>query len=227
MNQSPRTPQKANHDTISSYAVGFLLSLVFTIIPYYIVVNKTASSSTLLAMILGFGVVQMLVQVVFFLHLGRGPKPLYNLVFFGFTIVTILVVVGGSIFIMNNLHYNMTQAEATKRLAQDENIYQVEGTQTGACQQTRSNHTITIANNRVTPIHTDATPCDTLTFINQDDNVREIGFGEHPQHSGYAGQDDFFLRQNRGKTITLNQLGTYSFHDHLDPNVNGSFTVKP
>ena len=69
---------KAERGTITSYVIGFLLSLVFTAIPYYLVVNKTVEGNTLLATILGFAVLQMAVQIFFFLHLGRGPKPLYN-----------------------------------------------------------------------------------------------------------------------------------------------------
>jgi cytochrome o ubiquinol oxidase subunit IV len=218
---------KGGHGTTASYVVGFLLSLVFTAVPYYMVVSKTLTGTALLAAILGFAVVQMLIQIFFFLHLGRGPKPLYNVVFFVFTVGTILVVVGGSIFIMNNLQYNMTPAEVVKKLAQDEAIYQIGGEKTGACQGTHENHQVTIRDGRVTPVHVEAQLCDTLTFLNQDEEVREIAFGLHPQHSGYSGEDELLVRKGRGKTITLNQVGTYRFHDHLEPDIAGSFRVLP
>ncbi len=215
---------KGEHGTTKSYIIGFVLSLVFTAIPYYMVVNKSVSGTALLVTILGFAVLQMLIQIFFFLHLGRGPKPLYNVVFFASTVGIILVVVGGSIFIMRNLHY-MTPAEATKKLVQDESIYQIGGAMTGACQGARANHQVTIVNGRVSPAHTDAQLCDTLTFINEDSTEREITFGTHPQHGSYAGETELTLRNGRNKTITLNQTGSYQFHDHLDAEVAGDFTV--
>lgn len=218
---------KAEHGTTQSYIIGFLLSLVFTAIPYYLVINKSFSGNARLITILGFALLQMSVQIFFFLHLGRGPKPLYNVVFFVSTIGIILVVVGGSIFIMNNLHYNMTPVEVTTRLAQDEAISQVGGEKTGACQNIHANHKVTIQNGRVSPLRTEARQCDSLTFINEDNTVRNIAFGPHPKHDIYAGLYEVTVRKGSTKTITLNQTGVYLFHDHLDPDITGVFTVKP
>lgn len=220
-----RSPHGNEQKTTQSYIIGFLLSLAFTIVPYCMVVQKLALGTSLLIAILGIAVLQMLVQIFFFLHLGRGPKPLYNVVFFAFTVGAIMVVVGGSIFIMNNLYASMAGPEVAKKLAQDEAIYQIGGEKTGACQTIGPNHKITITNGKVTPAHTDAALCDTITFINNDERTREIGFGSHPNHSGYAGQDDLLVTKGHSKTITLNEAGSYDFHDHLNPTVTGSFTV--
>jgi len=221
------TPQK-EHGTTASYIIGFILSLVFTAIPYYMVVNKTVSGNALLATILGFAVLQMLIQIFFFLHLGRGPKPLYNIAFFVSTIGIILVVVGGSMFIMKHLHYNMMPHEVTTKLAQDEGISQVGGEKTGACGDIGANHKVVIKNGKASPLHTDAHLCDTLSFINEDDKVREIAFGPHPEHQVYGGEIELTIRKGYPKTLTLNQAGSQLlFHDHLDPTMNGSFTVTP
>lgn len=218
---------KGEQGTTQSYIIGFLSSLVFTAIPYYLVVNKSFSSTALLAIILGFAVLQMAIQIFFFLHLGRGPKPFYNIVFFVSTVSIILVVVGGSIFIMNNLHYNMSPAQVTTKLAETEAIYQLGGEKTGACQTVRANHKVTISKGKISPLHTEARLCDTLTFINEDNTVRNIAFGPHPEHKLYGGEYEVTARKGYTKTITLNQSGTYLFHDHLDPEITGDFTVKP
>ncbi len=222
-----RDHPNSEHGTMQSYIVGFLLSLVFTAIPYYLVVNKSVSGTTLLETIIGFAILQMAVQIFFFLHLGRGPKPLYNVVFFVSTVGIILVVVLGSIFIMNNLHYNMSAKEVTTKLAEREAISQVGGAQTGACQQIHANHKVTIRSGTVSPLHTEAHLCDTLTFINEDNIVRDIAFGPHPQHEIYSGESEVAVHKGYAKTITLNQSGTYPFHDHLNPEITGSFTVTP
>jgi cytochrome o ubiquinol oxidase operon protein cyoD len=224
MSEHPRGKNE-EHGTTRSYIIGFVLSLIFTAIPYYLVVNKTISGSALLAVILGIAVLQMFIQIIFFLHLGRGPKPLYNVVFFGFTTVTILVVVVGSIWIMNHLNYNMVPTEISKKLIEKEGITELDGVKTGACEGVHTTHKVTISEGKVSPNHITAGYCDRLTFINEDSTVREIAFGSHPLHGSYAGETDIALRNGRPKTIILNQSGTYEYHDHHDPDVGGHFTV--
>ncbi len=190
------------------------------------VVNKTRTGNALMATILAIAVVQMFVQIFFFLHLGRGPKPFYNVVFFAGTVGIIIIAVGGSLFIMSNLYKNMSPDVATKKLAQDEGISQVGGKQTGACQGVKDNHIVAITNGKVDPIHTQAHLCDTLTFVNHDNGTREMAFGTHPNHEFYGGEEEEDVRKGYPQTFTLNQLGDYSFHDHQDPTVNGHFSVE-
>ncbi len=216
---------KREHGTMKSYVIGFILSLIFTFIPYYLVVNQTITGTALLATIIVFAVLQMIIQVTFFLHLGRGPKPNWNFFFFISTVFIILVVVAGSIIIINNLHYNMAVSDQTKKLIGDEGIYQIGGEKTGACQGQHDNHKVTIKNSQVSPLHFVAHRCDTLTFINEDSKIREIAFGKHPQHDAYAGETDLIVRKGVNKTITLSEPGTYKFHDHLQEETAGDFTV--
>lgn len=224
-----KTRPKSEHGTIQSYIIGFLLSLVFTAIPYYLVVNKIVTGDALLATILGFAVLQMLVQIIFFLHLGRGPKPLYNIAFFVSTVGIILVVTGGSLFIMGQLHYNMnpTATEASTKLVENEGIYQLGGEETGACRGIHTRHKVTIKDGAVSPPLTSANKCDTLTFINEDNMGLHIMFGTHPNHEIYGGEVAVTVNKGRPKTITLNELGAHRFHDHEHPEINGSFTVAP
>jgi cytochrome o ubiquinol oxidase operon protein cyoD len=220
------TQPKAEHGTLASYVIGFILSLVFTAIPYYLVVNKTVTGNVLLATILAFAVLQMAVQIFFFLHLGRGPKPLYNVAFFVSTVGIILVVVLGSMFIMDHLSYNMMASKATTtKLAQDEGISQVGGEKTGACADIGVNYQLVIRNGLASPLRTEAHLCDSLTFINQDSAVHEIVFGSYPHSEDYGGETGLNVRNGHPKTITLNQLGTHSYYDHLHPTTAGYFVV--
>ncbi len=230
MSQAPEpqsTKQHGSHGSVTSYVTGFVISLIFTAIPYYLVVNKSLSSSSLFTAIMIFAVLQMLVQILFFLHLGRGPKAFYNVIFFGFTVVTILVVVIGSIWIMNHLNYNMTPAQMSEKLIEDEGIPQIDGEKTGACQGPHKDHMVVIKDGLVTPSHINAKVCENLVLINEDGKVREITFGSHPSHDVYAGEYDIPLRKGRAKTVILKEAGTYNFHDHFEPTVTGSFTVAP
>ena len=224
---SEHTQHGSEKGTKVSYVVGFILSLIFTAIAYVLVINKSLQGSALLGTILTLAVLQMFVQIFFFLHLGRGPKPLYNIFFFASTVFLILVVVIGSIFIMDNLHYTMAPAPDTvKNIAQNESITQVEGEETGACRRTGVNHNVTIKNGLITPRHTQAKLCDTITFINQDKEVREMTFGVHPEHQSYGGIEEIRVYKGYNKTMTLNTAGQHLFHDHNNPATAGSFEVE-
>jgi cytochrome o ubiquinol oxidase operon protein cyoD len=225
MSTELHTTKEQEHGTTKSYVIGFILSLIFTIIPYHLVVNKVISGDALLATILGIAVLQMAIQLLFFLHLGRGPKPLYNVVFFFATAGIIILTVGASIFIMNNLYRNMLPEEVTKKLAQEEGISQIGGEETGACNELRNNHIVTILEGVINPVRTQAELCDTLTIINKDGFKRQITFGSHPAHGSYGGEYELFVGSDP-ETITLNETGDFIFHDHLDPDVVGYFSVE-
>ena len=220
------TKPKREHGTTRSYVVGFLLSLVLTIVAYSLVVGHVISGDILIATILGFAMLQMIVQIVFFLHLGREPKPHYNLAFFVGTVGLIAVVVGGSMVIMHNLHYNMAPMEEAKSIVNDEGIYQIDGRKTGACQKTGTNHEVMIKDGQVTPSLVEASKCDTITFINEDPAARDMVFsGVDTGHESYAGMSDVSVYKGRHKTITLSDTGAYQFFDRQDAKTQGSFTV--
>jgi cytochrome o ubiquinol oxidase operon protein cyoD len=221
-----KSHMKPEHGTLQAYIVGFILSLAFTFIPYYLVTHLTTTGTKLLAIILGFGVFQMLVQLLFFLHLGRKPRPHWQILFLGGTVFAVLVVTVGSLIITTNLHHNMMPTDQVLKLANDEGIADVGGKPTGACQAVRNNHQVMIVDGEVFPEHTDAKQCDTLTFMNHESKSILIGFGEHPQHTAYAGEDDLVIRSGKNETITLSELGAYNFHDHLHEATAGSFTVS-
>ena len=93
--------------TVGKYLVGFILSLVLTIAAYGLVMSGGAGSRIII--LLGvLAIVQMFVQLVFFLHLGDDAKPRMKLWSFVFMAVTLLIIVAGSIWIMHNMNYNMT-----------------------------------------------------------------------------------------------------------------------
>src|SRR5882672_6710068 len=90
------------------YIIGFILSLILTITAYLVVVTHILIGWVIVFVILMLAVIQLLVQLFFFLHLGQESKPRWNTIFFISTICMILVLVIGSIWIMNHLNYNMT-----------------------------------------------------------------------------------------------------------------------
>ena len=96
-----------DNGTVLSYTTGFLLSIVLTMAAYMLVTGHYLASWSLVFALIGLAVVQLFVQVVFFLHLAKKSKPRWNLLVFGLMLVVVLIVVGGSLWIMYNLGYRM------------------------------------------------------------------------------------------------------------------------
>jgi len=94
--------------SIFSYVLGFIFAASLTLIAYSIVVNTWLSGTLLIGTIMGLAAVQLLVQLVFFLHLGREKGSRWNVASFYFMFLVLVVIVAGSLWIMDGLNYNMT-----------------------------------------------------------------------------------------------------------------------
>lgn len=95
---------------LKSYITGFITSIVLTLAAYFVVIRPTifGSASTTLIVILGFAVLQLIVQLIFFLHLAQQPGRRWKLTVFFSTLALVLLIIVGSIWIMEHLNYNMT-----------------------------------------------------------------------------------------------------------------------
>ncbi len=110
---------------LKSYITGFVLSVGLTLMAYFIVIEDKFPGKTLLYLVSTLAVAQLLVQLVFFLHLGRESKPRLNLVMLLFAVMVVVIVVFGSLWIMINLdnnHETMSPKEAGQYLLEDEGI---------------------------------------------------------------------------------------------------------
>ncbi len=218
---------KREHGTVKNYVIGFGLSLLFTLIPYFLVANQVVTGEALYLTIITFALLQAIIQVFFFLHLGRERNPRWQSGFLAATVGGIIVVTVGTTIILYHLHTNMTPSAEALKAAEDEGIAQVGGQDTGACVGPYVLHKVTITNGVASPSHTNARKCDRIEFKDADSGVRDIAFGSYPHHEVYGGVEDLIISRDQNQTLILDELGTYSFHDHLHEQTTGSFTVKP
>lgn len=109
MNHDPalEPPQPVEYGTLTSYFSGFLCSLLLTLFSYWIAVKPLLSGWQADAAIGGLAIVQAWIQLLLFFNLTREAKPRWNLIVFFFMLMVVVIVVGGSIWIMNNLNYNL------------------------------------------------------------------------------------------------------------------------
>lgn len=97
----------AGHGSMKSYMIGFVLSIILTAIPFGLVMFPTISKVATMWIVLIFAVVQVLVHLVYFLHLDRSAAQRNNVVAFAFAGMVIFLLVGLSVWIMFSIHTAM------------------------------------------------------------------------------------------------------------------------
>ena len=102
------TQHDSDHSTLLAYISGFIMSIGLTVAAYLLVVRRALSQHVLIGSIIGLALLQFLVQMFFFLHLGRETKPRWKLLVLGFMVLIVLILVIGSLWIMANLNYRMS-----------------------------------------------------------------------------------------------------------------------
>lgn len=112
------TTHKTYRPTLTAYVSGFVMSLLLTLLAYLLVTKDVVDGWVVIPAIVVLAVVQFVVQLVFFLHLGRETKPRWNLMAFLFMILVVFIVVAGSLWIMANLDYNMSHGNADEYMLQ-------------------------------------------------------------------------------------------------------------
>ena len=91
-----------------SYVIGYVLSLILTLNAYVAAtLNVGALTPGLVTMLALLASAQLIVHVIYFLHLGYESRPKWNSVALIVTVMVLLFIVVGSIWVMNNLDYNM------------------------------------------------------------------------------------------------------------------------
>ncbi|MBP7834897.1 cytochrome o ubiquinol oxidase subunit IV [Candidatus Saccharibacteria bacterium] len=121
---------KSHKPSFKLYAIGFSLSLILTVIAFGLVQlhlssgHETFKHELIVPIILGLAFIQLLVQLMFFLHIGQESKPKWKLMAFLFGIMVVAIIFIGSIWIMYNLDYNMMHNKETDtKIIDDELIH--------------------------------------------------------------------------------------------------------
>jgi cytochrome o ubiquinol oxidase operon protein cyoD len=106
------------------YLTGYIFSIVLTLVAFALVSSHSLDESLLTYLIIGLALIQLVIQLNFFLHIGEESSPRWNLIAFMSTVFLILLIVVGSLWIMNNLNYNhMTSEEQSNYILHDEGIH--------------------------------------------------------------------------------------------------------
>lgn len=99
--------QREWHGTLAHYIIGFIFSLLLTSLSFFIVVQRPFSENMLIYTVMGLALLQAIIQLLFFLHIGKEKRPRLELISLLFTTLILLIVVIGSIWVMNDLNMRM------------------------------------------------------------------------------------------------------------------------
>jgi cytochrome o ubiquinol oxidase subunit IV len=93
------------HGSLRSYLVGFLLAIALTLVPFGLVMTHAPIGTPLIVAV--FALAQIIVHIVYFLHVNRSEEQRWNLTALVFTAIIVGIILGGSIWIMHHLYLNM------------------------------------------------------------------------------------------------------------------------
>jgi cytochrome o ubiquinol oxidase subunit IV len=108
------------HATLGGYLTGFVLSVFLTAVPFWLVMGKVFDkSSTTAVVILLIGAVQIVVHMIYFLHMNAKSEGGWNMLSLMFTLTLVVITLTGSLWVMFHLNSNMMpQMEHTREAAQ-------------------------------------------------------------------------------------------------------------
>ena len=94
--------------TFRGYMTGFILSVILTVIPFWLVMGNVFEKSGVTALvILGLGAVQMCVHIVYFLHMNTRAEGGWSMLAMIFTLIIVVIALAGSLWVMYHLNTNM------------------------------------------------------------------------------------------------------------------------
>ena len=123
MSQVVVSHHEADHGTVRSYTVGFLLSIILTLVAYGVTARQLTNGWALIYALAALAVTQLFVQLVFFLHLSRRSQSRWNLIVLAFAGMVVFILVFGSLWIMHHLnayHDNLTPQQLNQSIIKDE-----------------------------------------------------------------------------------------------------------
>lgn len=114
---------------LRSYTIGYAFSIFLTFVAFGLTMKHVDSGhyfishEMIIPVILGLALIQLVIQLIFFLHVLKEDKPKWNLLFFIGTFGLVFLLVAASLVIMNNLNkYHVTPESATEYILIDEGI---------------------------------------------------------------------------------------------------------
>lgn len=105
------TSERSVRGALAPYVVGLALSVVLTAGAFYLPRTGLVWGPAVPVALAVLAIAQMGVQLVFFLRITSGPENTNNALALAFGVLIVVLVLAGSIWIMDHLNANMMPAQ--------------------------------------------------------------------------------------------------------------------
>ena len=95
------------HYSTKDYTIGFVLAVLLTVIPFWLVMGNVLEPEMTRFVIMGFAAVQVVVHMIYFLHMNSKSEGGWNMMALILTIVLLGIILAGSIWVMYHMNANM------------------------------------------------------------------------------------------------------------------------
>lgn len=89
---------------LQTYLAGFALAILLTGVSFFVSGTSLVWGPSIPVAVFVLAVAQMGVHLVFFLHITSGPDNVNNVMALAFGVLIVMLVIGGSLFIMSHLN---------------------------------------------------------------------------------------------------------------------------
>ena len=105
--RTPGLEGQETHGSLRGYIIGYVSAIALTIAAFTVATSTGMAPFSIEAALAVLAIAQMLVHLIFFLHINTAPVQKTNIMAFTATMLIIAIVVIGSIWIMGHLNRNM------------------------------------------------------------------------------------------------------------------------
>jgi cytochrome o ubiquinol oxidase operon protein cyoD len=96
------------HGTLKDYVIGFILAVILTAIPFWLVMGDVLPSAQMTAVaVMGLAVIQVVVHMIYFLHMNTRSEGGWTMLALIFTLILVVITLAGSLWVMHNLNTHM------------------------------------------------------------------------------------------------------------------------
>ena len=104
--------EHVNHGTLRGYLMGFFLAVNLTVLPFWLVMGRPLdgvfeTNIPVALILMACAVVQMVVHMVYFLHMHPKSEGGWTFLALFFTLILVVIVMSGSMWVMYHLTTNM------------------------------------------------------------------------------------------------------------------------
>ena len=100
-------PGEEEHEGVGGYVIGLALATLLTIVSFFVAGTSLVWQPSIPVALAVLAIAQMGVHLVFFLHITTGPDNTNNVMALAFGVLIVLLVLGGSLWIMSRMNQNM------------------------------------------------------------------------------------------------------------------------